>query len=299
MPTFTCERCCREFRRKDYLQKHLHRKFPCKHMEFKKEKKRTTENHPEPPRTTQNHPEPLSLVLKEKDTQCEYCGIKVNKKMINRHQRNNCKKIPKYVKNNLLEKYNSNKKHIKALEARKVNIQNSTVNSNNTTNSKTYNGAGSSGMPVYSAISPSYMSTGPETCFRGNSQGLQLPSVAISRGGYKEDPECNRRRDAKVLSDLGMKVAAVARMCQNPEVWRAMFISGTPCPVLQGGKLIVGKRAYLTLKTLPALHIPDYEKKKDWYNAVLGIGVENEQAESGDTRSISERFRSSASGSSE
>ena len=180
-----------------------------------------------------------------------------------------------------------------------TNNQNSTVNSNNTTNSKTYNGAGSSGMPVYSAISPSYMSTGPETCFRGNSQGLQLPSVAISRGGYREDPECNRRRDAKVLSDLGMKVAAVARMCQNPEVWRAMFISGTPCPVLQGGKLIVGKRAYLTLKTLPALHIPDYEKKKDWYNDVLGIGVENEQAESGDTRSISERFRSSASGSSE
>ncbi len=180
-----------------------------------------------------------------------------------------------------------------------TNNQNSTVNSNNTTNSRTYNGAGSSGMPVYSAVSPSYMSTGPETCFRGNSQGLQLPNIGLSRGGYKEDPECNRRRDAKVLSDLGMKVAAVARMCQNPEVWRAMFISGTPCPVLQGGKLVVGKRAYLALKTLPALHIPDYEKKKDWYNDVLGIGVENEQAESGDTRSISERFRSSERGSSD
>ena len=150
-----------------------------------------------------------------------------------------------------------------------TNNQNSTVNSNNTTNSKTYNGAGSSGMPVYSAVSPSYMSTGPETCFRGNSQGLQLPNIGLSRGGYREDPECNRRRDAKVLSDLGMKVAAVARMWQNPEVWRAMFISGTPCPVLQGGKLVVGKRAYLALKTLPALHIPDYEKKKDWYNCQM------------------------------
>ena len=180
-----------------------------------------------------------------------------------------------------------------------TNNQNSTVNSNNTTNSKTYNGAGSSGMPVYSAISPSYMSTGPETCFRGNSQGIQTATIGFSRGGYREDPECNRRRDAKVLSDLGMKVAAVARMCQNAEVWRAMFISGTPCPVLQGGKLVVGKRAYLALKSRPSLHIHDYSKKKDWYNDVLGIGVENESTEGSDTRSISERFRSSERGSTE
>ena len=85
-----------------------------------------------------------------------------------------------------------------------TNNQNSTVNSNNTTNSRTYNGAGSSGMPPYSAISPSYMSTGPETCFRGNSQGFQTGSIGFSRGGYREDPESNRRRDAKVLSDLGL-----------------------------------------------------------------------------------------------
>lgn len=180
-----------------------------------------------------------------------------------------------------------------------TNNQNSTVNSNNNTNSKTYNGAGSSGMPPYSAIAPTYMSTGPETCFRGNSQALQTGGIGFSRGGYREDPECNRRRDAKVLSDLGMKVAAVARMCQHPEVWRAMFISGTPCPILQGGKLVVGKRAYLTLKSLPTLHIPDYKKDKDWYDKVLGIGVENVQDENGDTRSISERFRSSDSGSNE
>ena len=139
MPTFTCERCCREFRRKDYLQKHLQRKFPCKHMEFKKEKKRITKNHQESPRITKNHQESPSLVLEEKYTHCEYCNKKISQRLLNRHQRNNCKKIPKYVKNNLLEKYNSNKKHIKALEARKVNIQNSTVNSNNTTNNITNN----------------------------------------------------------------------------------------------------------------------------------------------------------------
>jgi len=177
------------------------------------------------------------------------------------------------------------------------NTQNSSVNSNNNTNSKTYNGAGSSGMPPYSAIAPTYMSTGPETCFRGNSQALQLPTIGLSRGSYKEDPNCNRRRDAKILSDLGMKVAAVARMCQEPGVWRAMFISGTPCPIMQSGKLVVGKRAYLALKQRPELHIPDYKKQKDWYNKVLSIGeTQNEQATDTDSRSISERYRSSTSG---
>lgn len=174
--------------------------------------------------------------------------------------------------------------------------QNSTVNSNNSTNtdSKTYNGAGSSGMPPYSAIAPSYMSTGPETCLQGGSQALQSSVVGLSRGAYKEDPECNRRRDAKVLSDLGMKVAAVARMCQNADTWKAMFMSGTPCPILQSGKLIVGKRAYLALKQNPSLYIPDYKKEESWYNSILGLGdTESEQTTNDDGRSISERFRTS------
>ena len=36
----------------------------------------------------------------------------------------------------------------------------------------------------------------------------------------------------RYLADLGMKVSAVARMCQSTDVWKAMFISGTPCPIL-------------------------------------------------------------------
>ena len=174
--------------------------------------------------------------------------------------------------------------------------QNSTVNSNNrtNTNSKTYNGAGSSGMPPYSAIAPTFMSTGPETCLQGGSQALQSSVVGLSRGAYKVDPECNRRRDAKVLSDLGMKVAAVARMCQNPETWKAMFMSGTPCPILQNGKLIVGKRAYLALKQNPSLLIPNYKEEESWYNAILGLGENSsEEATDDDGRSPSERYRTS------
>ena len=173
-----------------------------------------------------------------------------------------------------------------------------TVSSNNnttdTSTSNTYNGAGSSSeIPVGSAISPSYMSNGMDTCLKGTGGSLQTVGVGFSSGTYDVDPECNRRRDAKVLADLGMKVSAVARMCQSTDVWKAMFVSGTPCPLLNNGKLVVGKRAMLVMKRQPDTYIPDYNKKtKDWYNTVLNIGGEDTDEE--DTIiSISAKFRSS------
>jgi len=175
----------------------------------------------------------------------------------------------------------------------------SNVNSNNNTQddsvSNTYNGAGSSSeIPVGSAITPSYMSNGVETCLKGIGSSVQTVVVGWSKGKYKIDEECNRRRDAKVLSDLGMKVAAVARMCESVEVWRSMFISGTPCPILSNGRLIVGKRAFLVMKMNPETYIPDYNKKtKEWYNKILQIGENTDDAEEDNDVSVSDRFRSS------
>ena len=175
---------------------------------------------------------------------------------------------------------------------------NSTTNSNNSTKddsvSNTYNGVGSSSeIPVGSAITPSYMSNGMDTCLKGTGGSLQTVGVGFSSGTYDVDPECNRRRDAKVLADLGMKVSAVARMCQSTDVWKAMFISGTPCPILSNGKLVVGKRAMLVMKRQPETYIPDYNKKtKDWYNNVLNIGGEDTDEED-TTISVSAKFRSS------
>ena len=138
MPSFSCERCCREFGRKDYLQKHLQRKYPCKPMEFKQSPKTITKNHQESPRITENHQESHQPELDSNLTPCEYCCKNITKRLMNRHHRDNCKKIPKSVKNNLLERYNNNKKHIKALEVSKV-INSNNSNSNNTTNNTTTN----------------------------------------------------------------------------------------------------------------------------------------------------------------
>ena len=173
---------------------------------------------------------------------------------------------------------------------------NTQVGGNNTSSSyntnKTYNGAGSSGMPVNTAISPSLMSNGSESCLQSTTGGLQLIGVGVSSGRYTQDIECNRRRDAITLSNMGMKVAAVSLMCQNPNVWRAMFMSATPCPIVKSGKLVVGKNALLEIKQNQELHIADYSDNKNLYDSLLGVGT-NESTEVESTISVSDRFRTS------
>jgi len=158
--------------------------------------------------------------------------------------------------------------------------------------SKTYNGAGSSGMPVNTAISPSLMSSGTESCLQSVTGGVQLVGLGLSSGKYMQDTECNRRRDSITLSNMGMKVAAVSLMCQNPNVWRAMFMSATPCPIIKNGKLVVGRSALLEIKQNPELHIVDYSESKDYYDNILGVGS-NDTTEVESTVSVSDRFRTS------
>jgi hypothetical protein len=173
---------------------------------------------------------------------------------------------------------------------------NTQVGGNNTegsyNSSKTYNGAGSSGMPVNTAISPSLMSNGSESCLQSITGGVQLVGLGLSSGKYMQDTECNRRRDSITLSNMGMKVAAVSLMCQNPNVWRAMMMSATPCPIIKNGKLIVGKSALLEIKRDPELHIVDYSESKDYYDNILGVGS-NDTTEVESTTSVSSRFRTS------
>ena len=179
-----------------------------------------------------------------------------------------------------------------------TNTQDSSVNSNNTTtnNSKTYNGAGSSSqMPVYSTIAPSLMSSGNDTCLKSKTGAAQFVMFGLSAGEYIQDEECNRRKDAKTLKEMGMSIAAVSLMCQETSVWMAMFTSGTPCPLLVNGKLVVGRATMLAMKKTPELFIPDYKKNKVFYDLVLNIGTVDNDQEVTDGVSLSERFRTSTS----
>ena len=179
-----------------------------------------------------------------------------------------------------------------------TNQQGATVDSNNetTTNTNQYNGAGSaSEIPVASAVAPSLMSGGNDSCLKSTSGGVSTLQIGISSGKYVEDEDCNRRKDAQMLFTLNMKIAAITRMCQHDDNWMSMFESGTPCPLIVGGKVVAGKNAYLMMKRKPTLFVRGYKANKEYFDIALGINGETngEDKESNSDKSISERFRTS------
>jgi hypothetical protein len=63
------------------------------------------------------------------------------------------------------------------------------------------------------------------------SGAVQTQIFGISMGGSIRDLNCERIKLSKNLFDMGMKVAAVATLCQDERVFTAMIAAGTPCPV--------------------------------------------------------------------
>ena len=180
-----------------------------------------------------------------------------------------------------------------------TNQQGATVDSNNntTTNTNQYNGAGSaSEIPVASAVAPSLMSGGQDSCLKSTSGGISSLHFGLSSGQYVQDEECNRRKDAQMLFSLNMKIASITRMCGSDATWLAMFRSGVPCPLLVNQKVVVGKSAYLVMKRNPKLWVRGYEENKEYFDTALGItngdkDDKQETSENSDGESISERFR--------
>lgn len=131
-------------------------------------------------------------------------------------------------------------------------------NSNNTTStqSTTYNGNAPGSTPPPSAISPSFMSGGNDSCLIGYGGSVSSSIIGISAGSYRRDPQCELLKLAKTLNELGLKIAAVATLCQDPRVFQAMAMAGTPCPYLG----TIGKQATILWQQNPERR-PDYDEK--------------------------------------
>ena len=100
----------------------------------------------------------------------------------------------------------------------------STSTTNNTTNSDI-----KSSPP--SASAPSYNSMTQDVCAVGVSAGIQTFGIGVSGGKHVIDENCERLKLARILNDFGMKVAAVAILCQDERVFESMIQAGTPCPI--------------------------------------------------------------------
>ena len=115
--------------------------------------------------------------------------------------------------------------------------------------------------PPPSAMSPSINMSNSDLCTVGVSGAVQTQILGISAGATVRDMNCERLKNAKVLYDMGMKVAAVSVMCQDKRIFDSMMNAGTPCPY-DG---LVGTPAKEAWKNNPHL-IPGAKtgKKEEW-----------------------------------
>jgi len=125
-----------------------------------------------------------------------------------------------------------------------------TSNTNNTTNA--YQG---DSRVTNTANAPALSNYSQDVCSIAVTAGVSTFSLGISGGSSKRDLNCERLKLAKALHDMGMKVGAVALLCQNPMVFEAMSHAGTSCPAYG----LIGAQAEEYWKQYPELR-PDYEE---------------------------------------
>jgi len=115
--------------------------------------------------------------------------------------------------------------------------------------------------PPPSAMSPTINNSNSDLCTVGASGAVQTQILGISAGLTSRDMNCERLKNAKVLYDMGMKVAAVSVMCQDKRIFESMMNAGTPCP-FDG---LVGQPAKEAWNNNPHL-VPGAKtgKKEEW-----------------------------------
>jgi len=138
----------------------------------------------------------------------------------------------------------------------------STSTTNNTTNSDIRSAPPSAAAPSYNAMTQ-------DVCAVGISAGIQTFGIGVSGGKHVTDKNCERLKLARKLNDFGMKVAAVAILCQDHRVFEAMNSAGTPCP-FQGK---IGKDAASMWEKYPELR-PDYENHVERTKIIENIDAE-------------------------
>ena len=194
------------------------------------------------------------------------------------------------------------------------NYEDSTVSSNNdTVNNTTNNNATGAGeaAPVMSSIAPTVMGGGGnDSCLLPTTSGLQVSLFGYSQGTMKQDEYCNRRKNSRLLGTpqqlggLGLQISGISIICDDPNVFKAMILASTPCPIMDvvTGKLLMGKKAVDKYRENPDVFIVGYKTNKEFWDKLLRIGEDLtdetiKETDSGrDTRSLSERFRSTRTG---
>lgn len=105
------------------------------------------------------------------------------------------------------------------------------------------------------ANAPSVIINNQDVCSTGVGAAVQTQILGIAGGTTIRDLNCERLKLSRALYGMGMKVGAVALLCQDARVFQAMEMAGTPCPYM--GK--IGIEAAKAWAENPEKR-PDYDK---------------------------------------
>jgi hypothetical protein len=82
------------------------------------------------------------------------------------------------------------------------------------------------------ASAPSVVVNNSDICKSGAAASIQTQVLGVATGITITDKNCERLKLSRSLYAMGMKVAAVSTLCQDPRVFDSMWMSGTPCPFM-------------------------------------------------------------------
>ncbi len=110
------------------------------------------------------------------------------------------------------------------------------------------------------ANAPSIINSNSDICKVGVGASVQNNIVGVASGILVDDSLCQLLKLSRSQYSYGMKVSAVALLCQDPRVWTSMMDAGTPCPV----NGLIGLEAASYWSENPSM-IPDGSRYKTQY----------------------------------
>ena len=114
-----------------------------------------------------------------------------------------------------------------------------------------------------------------DLCAVGVSGAAQTQILGIAIGSTFRDKNCERLKLSKNLYDMGMKVAAVATLCQDERVFVAMMNAGTPCPI--DGKIGAEARKEWQQRDLAAVEGMEKIGDTGFYAAPISLRDQSEK----------------------
>ena len=99
-----------------------------------------------------------------------------------------------------------------------------------TSTSSTVSGTTTVDRTPSTANAPSVIINNQDVCSYAASAAIQTQILGIAGGTAIRDMNCERLKLSRAMYRMGMKVGAIALLCQDARVFQAMEMAGTPCP---------------------------------------------------------------------